>query len=95
MVTQKGHTVRERSAAVIQEQLRKVGLTMDVVPMDVGALIGRYKEAEYDAMYFSFTYDSFDPARYMDFWTTSGGFHVWNPGQTKPATSWEGADRRA
>ena len=38
ILTQKGHTVRERMAAVIQEQLRQVGLTIDVVPVDVATL---------------------------------------------------------
>ena len=25
----------------------------------------------------------------MDFWMSSGPFHVWNPGQAKPGTVWE------
>ena len=32
ILTPKGNTVRERSAAMIQEQLRQVGLEVDVVP---------------------------------------------------------------
>jgi peptide/nickel transport system substrate-binding protein len=25
----------------------------------------------------------------MEFWRSSGGFHFWHPGQTKPGTEWE------
>jgi len=25
----------------------------------------------------------------LDLWLSSGGAHVWNPGQAKPATDWE------
>ena len=25
----------------------------------------------------------------MEFWLSSGGFHVWNPRQASPATKWE------
>ena len=32
-------------------------------------------------------YDTFEPAN--DFWLSSGQFHLWNPGQKKPATPWE------
>jgi len=40
-------------------------------------------------MYFYFPTDSFDPARNLDFWLSSGDFHVWQPHQTRPARSWE------
>jgi peptide/nickel transport system substrate-binding protein len=40
-------------------------------------------------MYFYFPTDSFDPARNPEFWLSSGGFHVWQPNQKKPARPWE------
>jgi peptide/nickel transport system substrate-binding protein len=89
VLTQKGHAIRERSVAVIQEALRKVGLTLDVVAMDVGAMMAKWAESDYDAMYRALNFDSFDPGRNPEFWTSSGSFHLWNPGQPKPSTSWE------
>ena len=44
--------MRERSVAVIQEALRKVGLTVDVVAMDVPAMMGKWDAGDYDAIYF-------------------------------------------
>jgi peptide/nickel transport system substrate-binding protein len=89
ILTQKGSTIREQTAAVLQEQLRQVGLTVDVAAVDQGALFGRFSKGAYDAMFYGVVTDSTDPARNLDFWMSSGSFHFWNPEQVKPATDWE------
>lgn len=89
ILTQKGHTIRERSTALIAENLRKAGLEAHVVPVDRGDMIDRWSSGDYDAIYFSVLADSFDPGRQLDFWLSSGSFHFWNAGQPKPATRWE------
>lgn len=89
ILTQKGHTIRERTVAVLQEQLRQVGLTVDVVPLDQGALFGRFSKRDYDAMYFIVSASSTDPTASMEFWLSSGSFHFWDAEQKKPATDWE------
>ena len=38
LLTQKGNTSREKGAAVIQEDLRRLGIVVDVVTLDPGAL---------------------------------------------------------
>ena len=88
--TLKGSTVRERSVLIIQDQLRQVGLQIDFIPMEFRSMINSLGKGEYDAIYFSVESDSIDPARNPEFWSSSGSFHVWNPGQAKPATTWEG-----
>ena len=90
ILTTKGSTVRERSADVIQEQLRKIGLQVNVVATDLRAVIDAWGKGEYDSIYFSMESDSVDPARNGDFWLSAGSFHLWNPRQAKPATTWEG-----
>ncbi len=89
VLTQKGHTVLERSVAFLRDQLRQVGLTMDIVPLEQGAMLDRFFKGQYEAMYFYTQSDSFDPARSPDFWLSSGGFHVWQPNQKTPARPWE------
>lgn len=89
LLTQKGHTVRERSAAILQEQLRQIGIGVDVVPLEVRTMIESWSKNAYDAIYFAIEFDSFDPARHLDFWLSSGAFHFWHPRQTSPATLWE------
>lgn len=89
ILTQAGHTVRERTVAVIQEQLREVGIAIDIGTLDVRSLPERLAKRDYDAIYFGMQASSTDPAFNTDFWSSSGMFHVWNPGQTTPATEWE------
>jgi peptide/nickel transport system substrate-binding protein len=89
IVTQKGNTALERGAAFIAEDLRKVGLAVEVAPLDVGALIDRIERGDYDAVYYRFLTTDLDPALNIDLWISSGSAHVWNPSQAKPATDWE------
>lgn len=89
ILTQKGQTVRERTVAILQDQLKRVGLTVDVVAVDQGTIIKNYGARSYDAIYFVAYSDSTDPARNLDFWMSSGSFHYWNAEQKTPATPWE------
>jgi peptide/nickel transport system substrate-binding protein len=89
ILTQKGHSARERSAVFVQEQLRRVGLKVDVVPLEMRALIPQWSALTYDAMYFAIEFDAFDPARHQDFWLSTGAFHLWHPRQARPQTTWE------
>ena len=89
ILTQRGHTTRERMAAIIQEDLRRIGITVDIVPLEVGSLIARIGSGDYDAVLFGLQASSIDPALNLDFWLPSGAFHFWNPAQPAPATEWE------
>jgi peptide/nickel transport system substrate-binding protein len=89
VLTQQGETIRLRSVGVLQEALRRLGVAVDIVTLDPGGLIARFGAGQYDAIYFGVEASSYDPAHNMDFWRSSGDFHLWNPGQPKPATPWE------
>lgn len=89
LLTQKGHSVRERTAAIIKEDLRKVGLTVDLAPLEANSMRGLWRDKKYDAILYAVEFDAFDPARNMEFWLSSGSFHFWRPGQKAPATPWE------
>jgi peptide/nickel transport system substrate-binding protein len=89
ILTQKGNTTRERTVAILKDQLMRVGLTVDVVAVDPGTIIKNYGARTYDAIYFVAPSDSIDPARNLDFWMSSGSFHYWNAEQKTPATPWE------
>jgi peptide/nickel transport system substrate-binding protein len=89
LITQKGNTALEKGAAFIRDELKKVGLAVDVVPLEVGALVDRMTKGDYDALYFRFLTSDSDPATSLDFWLSSGGAHVWNMDQAVPATPWE------
>jgi len=90
LITQQGADARERGAAVIQDQLRQVGIAVDVVGLDQGTIIARYGPGDFDAIYFGTDGSDPDPSLMSAFWLSSGHFHFWNPAQAKPATEWEG-----
>jgi peptide/nickel transport system substrate-binding protein len=89
LLPQKGNTSLERGAAVIRENLARVGIAVDVVALEVGALIQRLIKGDYDAAYFRVLTSDTDPALNLDFWLSSGSAHMWNPEQRTPATRWE------
>jgi peptide/nickel transport system substrate-binding protein len=89
VLTQKGETIRERTMAVVQEELKQVGLGVDIIPTDSNAIVAQWEKGDYDAIYFGVVSDSIDPARNLDYWMSSGAFHFWHPKQSKPATEWE------
>jgi len=90
LLTQKGRPNLERACAVIRDELKKIGVTVDVVALDGGAVIQRFLVTrKYDAVYFTVTKTDTDPAVNLDFWRSRGGGHVWNMNQPAPATPWE------
>ena len=90
LLTQKGQTALERGAAVIRDELKKIGLLVDVVPLEGNALVQRFLSGQpYDAIYFQFGMTNPDPALSLDFWLSSGDSRVWNLAQKVPATDWE------
>ncbi len=89
LLTQKGRPSLERGAAVIRDELKKVGLVVDVVSLEAGALIQRILSATYDSVYFDPGTTDTDPAINPDFWFSSGSAHLWNMMQKAPATEWE------
>lgn len=90
LMTMKGQTLLERGAAVIRDELKKIGLAVDLVMLEPNALVQAFLSGQgYDAVYFHLTTTDLDPALNADFWMSTGAAHVWNLGQTKPTTPWE------
>lgn len=89
IVTQKGNLIRERAAVFLQGQLAALGLSASIVALEAGALVERITTGAYDAAWFGVVSSDTDPGTHLDFWLSSGSFHLWNPGQRQPATDWE------
>jgi peptide/nickel transport system substrate-binding protein len=86
----RGNAVLERSAAVIREDLRQVGVAVDIVPLEANAIFQRVLvTGDFDAAFVQFTASDTDPANSKDFWLSSGSSHLWNPAQQAPTTDWE------
>lgn len=89
LLSQRGNATRERATAVLEADLEKAGMDVDVVLLDAPALGERLMKGAYDAAYFAVVSSDTDPSANLDFWVSSGAFHFWHPGQAKPATPWE------
>ncbi len=89
VLTYRGVTQLERGMEILREDLRAVGVEMDVVPLEQNALVQRMLSGDFDAIYFNYTATDTDPAMNTDFWLSSGSAHIWHIGQASPATEWE------
>jgi peptide/nickel transport system substrate-binding protein len=84
VISLQSDSIRMKTVAVMQSQLRRLGILVDSVGLDAGAIVQRWASGEYDAIYFGVEATSYDPDNNLDFWLSSGSFHVWNPGQSSP-----------
>jgi peptide/nickel transport system substrate-binding protein len=83
-----GSSVIERSAAFVRDELRKVGVAMEVPKLEPNTVIDRIRSGQFEATWVAFQGD-LDPALNKDFWTSTGANHLWHPSQKTPATEWE------
>ncbi len=90
IITNAGNRSRERMAAMIQYDLGRIGMRVNVVPLDFPSLIERIsKSLQYEACLLGLVNVDLDPNGQMNIWLSSSVNHQWNPGQKTPATSWE------
>ena len=85
----RGNSSIDRGAAILRDELKKIGVRVDVVMLEQNALIARMVKGDFESIYFLLTASSMDPAINSDFWLSSGSAHVWNMRQPTPATDWE------
>jgi peptide/nickel transport system substrate-binding protein len=90
IITNAGSRARESMAAMIQEDLKKIGIKVNVVPLDFNSLLERINQTHnYEACLLGFVNGDLDPNSVMTVWLSSGDEHAWNPKQKSPATAWE------
>jgi peptide/nickel transport system substrate-binding protein len=90
LVTNAGNRPREAAAAVIQDDLRKLGIRVNIATLDFGSLLERVtKTFDYEAALLGFANVEADPIEQMNVWLSSGPQHEWWPLQKSPATAWE------
>jgi peptide/nickel transport system substrate-binding protein len=90
MITNAGNKLHERMLALIQQDLARLGIQLNVVTLDFPSLIERISRTfNYEAVLMAFTNVDLDPSGQMNIWVSSAANHQWNPNQKTPATSWE------
>jgi peptide/nickel transport system substrate-binding protein len=90
IITNAGSKIRERMAVLIQDDLQKIGVHVNVVTLDFPSLIERMTQSyDYEAILLGLTNVDLDPNGEMNVWLSSSENHQWNPQQKAPETSWE------
>ncbi len=90
IITNAGSKTRERMAVLIQEDLQKIGIHVNVVTLDFPSLIERMTQSfDYEAIILGLTNVDLDPDGEMNVWLSSSENHQWNPQQKVPETTWE------
>ena len=90
IITNAGNKYRERMATMIQEDLQKIGIHVNVVTLDFPSLIARMTQSfDYEAILLGLTNVGLDPSEQMNVWLSSSENHQWNPSEKTPETAWE------
>jgi peptide/nickel transport system substrate-binding protein len=90
IVTSSSNADRAKMAALVEDDLKQLGIRVQVVPLELRSLIDRVTQTkEYDACVLGIASFDADPNSDMNVWLSSGGMHLWNPTQKHAATEWE------
>ena len=90
IVTSSSNAERTKMATLIQDDLKQLGMHVQVVPLEFRSLLDRVLQSkEYDACVLGVANYDADPNSDINVWLSSGGSHFWNLGQPKPSTPWE------
>ena len=90
IITNSGNKYRERMATMIQADLQKIGVQVNVVTLDFPSLIERMTQTfDYEAILLGLTNVGLDPSEQMNVWLSSSENHQWNPSEKVPETAWE------
>lgn len=79
-----------KMATIIQDDLKHIGITVQVTALEYGSLAARVNESfDYEASIFGLVSPDADPNPEINVWTSSGGTHLWAFAETKPLTAWQ------
>jgi peptide/nickel transport system substrate-binding protein len=81
---------RIQMATVAQEDLAKLGIRVQVAPIEFGEFQRRTMQSDdYDAALLGTSVSEPDPSTYTNFLRSASPTHQWRPKQARPATAWE------
>src|SRR5690348_16593118 len=90
IITQSSSAERTKMATLIQDDLKQLGMRVQDVPLESRSLLDRVTQTkEYEACVLGLGNSDADPNDEISVWLSSGGLHLWNPSQARPATPWE------
>jgi len=90
IVTSASNPQRTQIATMIQADLKDLGIQAQVIPLDFHSVLDRiFQTHDYEAAVLGLGAADTDPDTEMNVLLSSGNDHVWDLGETNPATGWE------
>src|SRR5213595_1051007 len=79
IVTSSSNADRAKMAALLQDDLKQLGMRAQVVPLESRSLLDRVTQSrDYDACIMGIASYDADPNSDISVWLSSGGLHLWN-----------------
>lgn len=88
ILTNAENTTRQAIGVIIQDDLNKLGMKVNLRPLDFNTLIGRSDTGDWDAIIIGFTGGFFEPNEGANVWRLNGRLHMFDNKPHKPR-SWE------
>ncbi len=90
IITSASNLQRTQMATMIQADLKDLGIHVQVVPLEFHSVLDRiFQTHDYEAAVLGLGAGDVDPNSEMNVWLSSGNDHVWDLGESHPATNWE------
>lgn len=90
ILTSSSNADRTKMTTLIQDDLKHLGMHVQIVPLEFRSLIDRVTQTkEYDACVLGLVSPDADPNVDINVWLSSAGTHLWNPSQPHASTAWE------
>jgi len=90
IITSASNAQRTKMATMIQDDLKEVGIKVNVVPLEFKMVLDRvFQTHDYEAAILALGGGDVDPNPQMNVWMSNGSSHVWDLAELKPATPWE------
>lgn len=90
LITNAGNAIRQKMSAMIQADLARLGVKVNLETLESRALLATINESlNYEACLLAIVSGDADPTSHANILSSSGLTHWWRPRQNKPATDWE------
>jgi peptide/nickel transport system substrate-binding protein len=84
-----GTAGREQMAAIIRSDLERLGMKVNLVPVEFNTLVNKLMSSfDWDMVMIGLT-GGVEPHFGQNVWRSSGGLHLWDPHEDSPSTAWE------
>lgn len=88
ILTNAENTTRQSIGVIIQDDLKKLGIKVNLRPIDFNTLIGRSDSGDWEAIIIGFTGGFFEPNEGANVWKLNGRLHMFDQSPHKPR-DWE------